>query len=237
VLWFEPDLYDQLQLLQVLDRLSRDDLAGTRVTAVESVERMGDLEESEAKDLYAARSALPEDARELAARAWRRFRDPDPTRLEVLAVRPHPELPHLQAAIVRLLAELPGSRDGLSRSERQIIEALAGGPLVALEAFVAAHHAREEIVFLGDTVFFGYLERLAAGKRPLVSLSKPGLRAAEAEAVAELTDDGRQVLDGKLDWIDLGGSDRWLGGVHLSGRDVLWRWDADERRVVRRPAC
>jgi hypothetical protein len=63
------------------------------------------------------------------------------------------------------------------------------------------------------------------------------LRAAEAEAVAELTDDGRQVLDGKLDWIDLGGSDRWLGGVHLSGRDVLWRWDADERRVVRRPAC
>ncbi|HET6638237.1 MAG TPA: helix-turn-helix transcriptional regulator, partial [Gemmatimonadota bacterium] len=27
VLWFEPDLYDQLQLLQVLDRLSRDGFA------------------------------------------------------------------------------------------------------------------------------------------------------------------------------------------------------------------
>ncbi|HJU86617.1 MAG TPA: hypothetical protein VJ788_04540, partial [Gemmatimonadota bacterium] len=27
VLWFEPDLYDQLQLLQILERLSRDDLA------------------------------------------------------------------------------------------------------------------------------------------------------------------------------------------------------------------
>jgi hypothetical protein len=236
VLWFEPDLYDQLQLLQVLERLSRDDLAGIRVTAVESVERMGDLEEWESKELYAARSALPEGARELAAHAWQRFRDPDPTRLEGLAARPHPELPHLQAAIVRHLEELPAVRDGLSRSERQALEALDGGPLPAREAFMAAHHAREEPVFLGDLVFYSYLDRLASGERPLLSVSRPGTRArtlADADAVAELTDDGRRVLDGKADWIDLGGSDRWLGGVHLAGRDARWRWDADDRRVRR----
>ena len=240
VLWFEPDLYDQLQLLQILERLSRDDLAGTRVTAVESVERMGDLEESEARELFDERSALPEGAPELAADAWRRFRDPDPTRLEGLTARPTPELPHLRPAILRHLEELPAVRDGLSRSERQALEALEGGPLPAREAFIAAHHAREEPAFLGDLVFYAYLDRLASGERPLLSVARPGTRArtlpADAGDVAELTDDGRRVLDGELDWIDLGGSDRWLGGVHLAGRDVRWRWDADDRRVVRRAA-
>ena len=238
VLWFEPDLYDQLQLIQVLERLSRDDLVGIQVTAVESVERMGDLGESQVRELHGGRSTLPAGARELATLAWRRFRDPDPTRLEALAVRPTPELPHLPAAILRHLEELPAVRDGLSRSERQALEALEAGPLPARAAFVAAHHAREQLVFLGDLVFYSYLDRLASGELPLLSVSRPGSRGrpltADANVVAELTDDGRRVLDGELDWIELGGSDRWLGGVHLAGRDARWRWDADERRVVRR---
>jgi hypothetical protein len=238
VLWFEPDLYDQLQLLQILDRLSRDDLAETRVTAVASIERMGDLQEQEARELHLARTALPAGALELAAHAWQRFRDPDPTRLEGLAARPHPELPHLQGAVRRHLEELPGLRDGLSRSERQALEALESGPLPAREAFVAGHHAREGFVFLGDLVFYSYLDRLASGNSPLVSVHRPGSREraipADADVVAELTNDGRRILDGELDWIDLGGSDRWLGGVHLAGSAAPWRWDADDRRVIRR---
>lgn len=237
VLWFEPDLYDQLQLIQVLERLSRADLVGTRVTAVEPVERMGDLEASRVRELHAGRATLPARARELAALAWRRFRDPDPTRLEALAARPTSELPHLPPALFRHLEELPAVRDGLSRSERQALEAVEVGPMPAREAFVAAHHAREARVFLGDLVFYSYLDRLASGQRPLLSIVRDGSRErgrlAHADAVAELTDDGRRVLDGKLDWIDLGGSDRWLGGVHLEGRGAAWRWDADERRVVR----
>ena len=237
VLWFEPDLYDQLQLLQVLDRLSRDDLGGIHVSAVESVERMGDLEGSEANELFAARLPIPAKARELAALSWRNFRDPDPTGLEGLAARRHPELPHLRAALLRHLEELPAIRDGLSRSERQALEALSGGPLPAREAFVTAHHAREELVFLGDLVFYSYLERLAAGERPLVSILRPGSREralpADIGAVAELTDDGRRVLDGELDWIEIGGPDRWVGGVRLERRSAPWRWDAEKRRVVR----
>ena len=49
--------------------------------------------------------------------------------------------------------------------------------------------------------------------------------------MAHLTDDGRRVLDGELDWIELGGSDRWLGGVHLAGRSAPWRWDSENRAV------
>ncbi|HET6616847.1 MAG TPA: hypothetical protein VFH69_03465, partial [Gemmatimonadota bacterium] len=139
VLWFEPDLYDQLQLLQVLERLSRSDPVGVEVTAVESVEAIGELDEREVRELHATRSFVPADAGELAALAWRRFREPDPTPFEELTAWPTAALPHLAPAVVRHLEELPAVGDGLSRSERQALEALSGGPLPALEAFLAAH--------------------------------------------------------------------------------------------------
>lgn len=232
VLWFEPDLFDQFQLLQVLDRLSRSDPARVEVTAVESVEAIGELDEREVRELHAARSSVPADAGELAALAWRRFRDSDPTRFEELTARSTTALPHLAPAVVRHLEELPAVGDGLSRSERQALEALSGGPLPAHEAFIAAHHAREALVFLGDLVFYSYLDRLGSGPRPLVSLSD---RPAGGATVTEITDDGRRVLGGDADWIELGGADRWLGGVHLEGCDARWRWDRTAGRVARQP--
>jgi hypothetical protein len=39
-----------------------------------------------------------------------------------------------------------------------------------------------------------------------------------------LTDDGRRVLAGDADRVRLRGIDRWLGGVHLTGRGPVWRW-------------
>ena len=231
VLWFEPDLYDQLQLLQVLDRLARPDLAGVPVTMVESVEAMGSLSDADARRLHVARRPLAAGARETGRRAWKGLRAPDPTGLEPLALEVGPALPYLPAALRRLLEELPAVGDGLSRSERQALEALSGGPRRAAEAFRAAHQDREERVFLGDVVFYSYLDRLAAGERPLVVLDS---RPAGPETHASLGSAGPAVLAGELDWIDLGGSDRWLGGVHLAGGSVQWRWDRARSRV--RPA-
>lgn len=232
VLWFEPDLYDQLQLVQILDRLARPDLDGVTVSAVESVEEMGALEESSARALYAARSSLSPGARRLGRRAWARFREPDPRALEALAAEEALELPFLAAAVQRHLEELPWTTDGLSRTERQALEAIAEVPLPARQAFLAAHHAREERVFLGDLVFYSILDRLAAGKRPLVRLD-PG--PANPDSRVEISEDGRGVLDGRADWIRLGGSDRWLGGVRLRGAQAAWRWDPAARRVIRSP--
>jgi hypothetical protein len=230
VLWFEPDLYDQLQLLQVLDRLARHDTGSARVSAVESVEAIGDLEQARVRELFAGRALLAGGALELARDAWERFRDPDPMRLEV-RTGPTPALPFLPAAILRHLEELPWIRDGLSRSERQALEVLGAGPRAARDLFPAAHHDREPWVFLGDSVFYSYLDRLASGSRPLVKLSAS---PARADAVARLTADGEAVLAGAADWIDLGGSDRWLGGVHCAPGEDRWRWDGAAGRVGRR---
>jgi hypothetical protein len=47
-----------------------------------------------------------------------------------------------------------------------------------------------------------------------------------------LTDAGRRVLDGDADQVELNGIDRWIGGVHLSGRAVRWRWNDATEAVV-----
>jgi hypothetical protein len=54
-----------------------------------------------------------------------------------------------------------------------------------------------------------------------------------------LTEAGRNVLACDIDWVAAGGSDRWLGGVHLDGRNAAYRWNPDTRTVeasVRQPA-
>jgi hypothetical protein len=33
------------------------------------------------------------------------------------------------------------------------------------------------------------------------------------------------ITNGELVHIELNGFDRWLGGMHLSSPDAIWRWD------------
>jgi hypothetical protein len=40
------------------------------------------------------------------------------------------------------------------------------------------------------------------------------------------------VLAGGADQIALNGIDRWIGGVHLQGHHVPWRWDDGAETIV-----
>ncbi len=43
---------------------------------------------------------------------------------------------------------------------------------------------------------------------------------------------GAQVLAGERDHITDNGIDRWIGGVHLRGRDIAWRFDEGTEAVI-----
>jgi hypothetical protein len=120
----------------------------------------------------------------------------------------------------------------LPRTERQILEGLARGITKPVDLFLALQKL-EERIFMGDATFWTRLEGLARGERPLVRLSGKPTDQALPKGHIELTDDGRRVLAGAADWIALDGIDRWLGGVHLVGRAVPWRWDPRARRLVK----
>ena len=52
------------------------------------------------------------------------------------------------------------------------------------------------------------------------------------DAPLVLTEAGKDVLAGRRDWISMGGSDRWVGGVHLDGSNARWRFDPAVRKVI-----
>jgi hypothetical protein len=41
------------------------------------------------------------------------------------------------------------------------------------------------------------------------------------------------MLEGRMEWLEINGVDRWLGGVHLRG-DARWRRNGATRRLQRR---
>ena len=221
VLWFERDLYDQLQLIQVLDRLSVD-WAAPRISAILPGGSLGTLSAVEVVALFAAAREVGQTEIELARRAWRAFRSEDPRALEALLAQGTAPLPDLEAALQRHLEQFPDTGGGLSRSERQALEALADGPLSFADLFHAAQRA-EAALFLGDAVFELYLDELAAQPSPLVE------RAGEAWL---LTAFGRAVLAGEADRVAERGFDRWLGGVRLLAPRRVWRWNPATRRLV-----
>ena len=213
VLWFEHDLYDQLQLVQVITLLDEHDADVLNVGTY-----LGSLSADELEALWPQRRPLAGDMRILARAAWDAVRAPEPTAIETLLGTDTSALPFLAAALHRFLEELPDVATGLSRTERQMLELLDAEPRTPFDLFLASQRL-EEAVFDGDMWFFLRL----AGLQPLVTVS----------GTAELTQLGRDVLAGKADRVDVLGIDRWLGGTHLRPDD-LWRWDPTAGKAVRR---
>jgi hypothetical protein len=230
VLWFEHDLYDQLQLIQVLDWFATRD-GGPRLSLVCGAEYLGRSAPERLVERFGERSPVSADQLALAAAAWAAFRSPDPTAIAALLADDTLELPYLADALTRHLEQFPSTANGLSRSEHQALQVIArGGAPTVGDAYVASHHELEDPVWLGDSTFVAYLEDLAAGDHPLVEIGA-GERHQMSRSVG-LTDAGRDVLEGREDRVRLNGIDRWLGGVHLRGREAAWRWDANGRAVV-----
>lgn len=220
VLWFEHDLYDQLQLVQIAARLAAH--ARRPVTWVRSSTYLGSIDPAALRPMFDSRVPLTEDAAAWGETVWRALGADDPRPLQALLARPHPEWPHLTAALRRHLEELPDTKSGLSRLERQICAALEPGALLFPDLFQAAHHAVEDPIYLGDVALLARLRRMASAADPLV------LHQGDYWT---LTRSGAEVLAGKRDWLSRAPIDRWLGGVHLVGRRPAYRWDATRGKV------
>jgi hypothetical protein len=237
ILWFEHDLYDQLQLIQVLDAVD-----GTADVAAILPDRfLGAMKPAELAALWPARQLVRRDQVSLGRLAWDAVRAPDPEGIHALLDTHTAALPHLAAALRRHLEELPAVGDGLGRAERAALEAIAAGARTPVDAFLAAQRA-EEAPFLGDTWMWERLHALGTGDARLVQTTagaplSPPPRYSDAddgftEQDLELTDTGRAVLAGEADRAALLPLDRWTGGIHVTGPDPAWRWDRRAGRAV-----
>jgi hypothetical protein len=231
VLWFEADLYDQLQIIQILARLAELGVPAHRITLICIGEHpgiahfggLGELTAQQLRELPATKACarLTPAALRLATSAWAAFRAPTPDGLGAIAATRSAELRFLGEAFDRLSREYPATRDGLSLTERRVLAAVTDGASDAATAFVRAA-ARETRPYLGDTSCYAMIDRLARAPVPLLDAEPiPVGRATRLR----LTDTGARVLAGAADHVTINGLDRWIGGVHLRGHHTRWRWD------------
>lgn len=216
VLWFEHDLFDQLQLIQILDFFSKEDLSGFPVSLIQIDKHpevvpfhgLGMLTGKQLAELLPRREAVTAEQLALGSEAWDAFRSPDPRRLLEVIGRDLRGLPFLRAALIRRMEEFPSTRDGLARTQRQLLEAAAGGARTKRDLYMRSQRAERSP--WGDASIFLRLDGLGLALKVI------------GDDAYELTDFGRQLLEGSADW--------------LSGTDAAWRWDPVARTLVE-PAC
>ncbi len=222
VLWFEHDLYDQLQLLQILSALGEMELEPGRVSLVQSDSYLGSMTAEELVALHPKRRTVTAPMIERATSLWNAFTGADPQALEALTHADHAAFPHMRAAMVRLCEEYPWKLDGLSRSQRNALASVAQGAARDDELFRRAQ-AREEAPFLGDSAFYAILQDLRDPRAPLIEGESGALTPTAL---------GRRLLAGDGDWMHENGPDRWIGGVHVTHEHDV-RWDDARNAFVR----
>ncbi|MEE9397714.1 MAG: hypothetical protein V3V31_11950 [Methylococcales bacterium] len=119
ILWFEHDLYDQLQILQILDWFHSNPSRGIELSIICTEKYIGRLAPDEMKDLLGYEELITKNHLTLFSSAWSAFRSSSPEKWFGLLNTDTSALPFLEGAIVRLLEEYPNCSNGLSRTARQ----------------------------------------------------------------------------------------------------------------------
>jgi hypothetical protein len=243
VLWFEHDLFCQVNLIYLLDWFNNRELGKTRLSLIcigefpglEGFRGLGELNVEQLASLFASRHEVTPAELRLASAAWAAYRSPDPIAIEELLDGDTSPLPFLRDALLAHLARFPSVRNGLGRIENCALELIDQGLEKFVELFPRFGQV-EPVYGLGDFQFWLALKKMGEARTPLLTVEN-GQSLLEALDSAKLRDtkfaltpEGKAALKGEANFVAMSGVDEWLGGVHLSA-DHVWRWDEVERKL------
>ncbi|RPI23664.1 MAG: RNA polymerase subunit sigma-24 [Acidobacteria bacterium] len=248
VLWFEFDLFCQLNLLFLLHWFAKRPLGNSKLTLIcpgefpghKQFRGLGTLSPRQLTSLFEDRVEVTDQQKKLAEKAWSAYSSADPTAIERLLEQGTEDLRYLHKALFAHLERFPSTLNGLNSVEIKTLEAVQDGPRKFPDLFSTV--STSDTVFshgMGDVQFSAYLSDLADGDSPLLRLDNfPGILSQDAarrnlgKCTIRITDLGKDIVKGRQDNITVRGIDRWLGGVHLKTPDPTWRWDPSARGLV-----
>ncbi len=249
ILWYEHDLLDQLQILQLLHWFNSVDRGKTKLSMV-CINQfqgiipflgLGQLSPDQLATLHPERETVSNEQLNLAAKGWAAFRNPNPQILAAFINSDLSALPFLKKALERHLEEYPSLRNGLNKTQNKILKFVNEGTRDPVENFKACLES-ETVFFQGDWSHFNEISRLCNGPKPLIKcyegqkfnhpLDLPESLDEFRSQKLSLTERGEMVLENKTDAVELLEIDQWFGGVHLQYNSPIWRWDSEANKLV-----
>ncbi|MCB1051777.1 MAG: DUF1835 domain-containing protein [Acidobacteria bacterium] len=231
VLWFEHDLYDQLQIWQIVhDLAGRQKLDKTELICIGSHPEiqpffgLGQLNAKQLSALYPQRVPLAAEWISTWTQAWAAFQN-NPLDLNTLT---DPDCPFYAENRLRLMQEFPDLESGINLTERLILTAVSQEVTRLGDVFRWVHR-KEAAPFMGDLSFFASVEGLIEPEPSL--LTGIGAEINDPACQLLLTELGRAVLMGQAHAEEHRRLDRWLGGAHLTNRKGI-RFDRKNEALV-----
>lgn len=245
VIWSEGDCYDQLVLIRLLGHYATH----RRPPRLELVNQsdfpgsvrfigMGQLPPEALRLLWRTRGVAGPAQLELGLDAWRALVNPDPRALAAIMRSDTPALPLLAGALHRHLRELPSAVNGLSLTEEMALALLAERSESLMRMFSRMNHFIDPLPGQGDLQMRDRVLGMEGASAPVFTRSagvdREGNTRPPWTDVLAITELGRAVLRGNVDFRSLNPPSRWVGGVEIAVHSVDWRWNEQLREAVRR---
>ncbi|MFC5411889.1 DUF1835 domain-containing protein [Larkinella bovis] len=223
ILWFEHDLFCQINLVFLLAQLAERPLGTTQIRQV-SVDTfpempffkgLGQLTGAQLATLYVQAEELTRHELDLAARVWRAYASMDPLSVQDLLDEDFGRLRFLKNALILHLQRFPFTENNLNLIEHLLTAILLEGPLPE-DQLIGRFLSQDRVYGIGDLSVVEYIRELN-GK--LWTYSDEGL---------SLTETGADVMAGRR---TLNPVERWIGGFYQT-EDSPYRWNREDEKLI-----
>jgi hypothetical protein len=244
VLWFDQDLFCQVNLLYLLNWFNGKNLGRTKLSLVcidsfpgmIGFKGLGQLSPQQLASLLDRRERVKAGALQLAHRAWSAYSASSPEALATLVNQDFSHLRFLKTALLSHLERFPSVRNGLGKIENTALDIMAGG-INEFHPLFWIFSELEPAYGLGHLQLLNAIRKMISAKKPLIRFSgrrKPREISIDELLTSsfELTESGERIWQGEKDFVEINGIDEWLGGVHLREAESLWRWNEPRRTLV-----
>lgn len=217
VLWFEYDLFCQINLMALCSFLHRHRQQNSRISLIcvgnsqqsEQLLGLGEFPEDELRIAYENRIELTAADLQFADDIWQLYCQPDPADLAKKINIPHPTFNYLRDAFAAHFHRFPGKFNGLNSIENKILTLLFNEPKSANQ--IVGELLRWQTWFgFGDLQYFAYLDQL----KSLYEI---------VDDTIHITDFGKKVLGGETSFLTVNQPEYYFGGAvkqHFFAEDL-----------------
>ncbi len=207
VLWFEYDLFCQVNMLAVISWLKTNRkyaeislVCSGKEDGTDKMYGLNELSDEQLLQLFANKTILTQDDIEYADYVWQLYCSNNPIRLENLTDYKEFQFSYLSEAMKAHLKRFPTIKNGLNQVENQVLGLSQDRKLKTREELMGAILSNQGVYGFGDTQY----DRILNTLKPLYTSFNP----------VKLTKKGKDILDGKTSYYScIQDNNVYLGGA------------------------